>query len=330
MSSNMNFNYFFNKVTNLVCVSLSVFILMSYSAEIRSDCIESYNKKIDKTFFLFSGKYKKVLSLIEKSTKSLTSNTYISFRKDLEESGVRLVYGVYIYPAVLGKVIADLNKKNLLCKYKDSPTSYSELLEKFKELANEAKKIEQEQCLEKPILIPKEIYEFSNDVLAIGKPLLQEEKESITDYMIGSMKINGDLRKGVTTNITLKKIMGLISGLKKLPVSKISNPVYRGSDYLLGGKTASELAIGDVVTDNAFVSTSKTTQGASKVLKYNIIILENKNGRSLNSLVDQSLISKMQAVEIEEEVLFPPGCKFKYLGTTEFMGERWYQFKEVI
>ena len=107
------------------------------------------------------------------------------------------------------------------------------------------------------------------------------------------------------TSITVKEVKLIIeateNGLKKLPVA-VDKTVYRGWRGFVTEAQRKFYKTGTIVTENAFVSTSLDRSAAFEG-GMNFVI-RSKSGRN---------VSQISHFDFEQEVLFPPGTKFKVI-----------------
>ena len=130
--------------------------------------------------------------------------------------------------------------------------------------------------------------------------LTPEQKAAIRDYSdSGYRRINGQLRARAVTARTRHEINALISALKELP--GFEGDVFR-SAAIEGRLLRKYQRVGTVITERAFISTSRSP---SKAFSGNVrFYLISKRGKE---------IDQWSEYPDEEEVLFPPGTRFKVL-----------------
>lgn len=130
--------------------------------------------------------------------------------------------------------------------------------------------------------------------------LTPEQEAAIRDYSdLGYRRINAQLRAGTVSGRIRRKIDILTSGLEELPN-------YRGDAFR--GATIEEVRlrkyqrVGHIITERAFISASRSP---SKAFSGNVrFYILSKKGKE---------IDQWSAYPDEEEVVFPPGTRFKVL-----------------
>ncbi|MEU6188056.1 ADP-ribosyltransferase [Nocardia sp. NPDC047038] len=118
----------------------------------------------------------------------------------------------------------------------------------------------------------------------------------------GYMELNKALREGTVTPAQQARIDAINHALTKLP--RYEGNVYRGAE--IGPKISAKYQPGQVVTEDAFTSTtSKPRSAFYGNVRFNIL---SRSGRS---------VKEYSRFPSEEEILFPSGSKFKVLRRTE-------------
>jgi len=130
--------------------------------------------------------------------------------------------------------------------------------------------------------------------------LTPEQKAAIRDYSdSGYRRINEQLRARTVTDRIRHEIEILTSALEELP--NFQGDVFRGA-AIEEGLLRKYQRVRDIITERAFISASLSPSKAfSGNIRFYII---SKRGKE---------IDQWSAYPDEEEVLFPPGTRFKVL-----------------
>ncbi|MBN2358341.1 MAG: hypothetical protein JXR83_02750 [Deltaproteobacteria bacterium] len=149
-----------------------------------------------------------------------------------------------------------------------------------------------------------------------------EQRQALSDYMApngnsdpgGSTAINGALRGqrplGYASYRAAHRMLTALCALPSVPAQRNGSDlrIWRGSSHLPGAVAdPAELTVGQTVVDPAFVSCSRTRTGILADT-YLIRIDRPRHAR------DVSPYGTHDTNALEEELLFAPGTRFKYLG----------------
>ncbi|QIS18925.1 ADP-ribosyltransferase domain-containing protein [Nocardia terpenica] len=130
--------------------------------------------------------------------------------------------------------------------------------------------------------------------------LTRDETAAVSSYTGDPRDLNKALRAGHTTPEQRKHTNELSAALKKLPAYK--GPVFRGTN--LPADALTQYQPGKTITEKAFTNTSKIEKGVnSGTVRFHIM---SETGRD---------VSKYSKTPWEQQVVFPPGTRFKVTGT---------------
>ena len=154
--------------------------------------------------------------------------------------------------------------------------------------------------------------DFMQHLTVKQQSMTTQEQLAILQYKtpVGYSSVNAALRGQSELSLdNLNYAKAISNGMTKSPSYK--NTVYRGAGCLPGGVESAQ--IGQVYTEEAFVSTAATLNAAFKG-KFSIAITPKDSFFDISTIENSDDLNASNIAYFEQEVLGLPGTKLRYLG----------------